>query len=428
MKKKKKGFTLIELLAIIVILAIIAVITVPIILNIIENSKRGAVIDSAYGYKDSINKYYVTELANNPDFSLDGEYTVGDDGSIQNGDSKNYPIPFTGTKPSGGKVTIEDSVVTGACLVIDDYKVELKDGKFTTNGKGDCNGSLVGGPGGELGDEPQKECDQATAVKFDKDASWDDIVKAVKNGQTCGMKVGDTKTVTLTGNEFNNKTFTLRIANMSTDECNNKGDDFSETACGFVLEFVDIITTHQMNGTSTNKGGWKDSEMRKYLNCSKDGKSAVGNGDLECSSMSGTATIYDSLPEPLKNAIIDTRVVSGHGNNSGDNCTTTDKIYLLATAEIWENGSNNQINYDTARDKTRQLDYYAKEPKTTTDSGHRGKAIKKKDDSATSWWLRSADSISSTVFFYAYIDGDWNNSCGSSLTSGVAPAFRIGSQ
>ena len=42
--KNKKGFTLIELLAIIVILAIIAVITTPIILNIIENAKKGAFI------------------------------------------------------------------------------------------------------------------------------------------------------------------------------------------------------------------------------------------------------------------------------------------------------------------------------------------------------------------------------------------------
>ena len=65
MNKKEKGFTLIELLAIIVILAIIAVITVPIILNIIEESKKGAAKDSAYGYKDSVNKYYTQELLNN---------------------------------------------------------------------------------------------------------------------------------------------------------------------------------------------------------------------------------------------------------------------------------------------------------------------------------------------------------------------------
>ena len=61
MKKKKNAFTLIELLAIIVILAIIAVITAPIILNIIENSRKGASIDSAYGYKDSVQQYYLSK-------------------------------------------------------------------------------------------------------------------------------------------------------------------------------------------------------------------------------------------------------------------------------------------------------------------------------------------------------------------------------
>jgi prepilin-type N-terminal cleavage/methylation domain-containing protein len=62
--KSKKGFTLIELLAIIVILAIIAVITVPIILNVIENSKKGAIKDSALGFMEAIQKYYVSDLMN----------------------------------------------------------------------------------------------------------------------------------------------------------------------------------------------------------------------------------------------------------------------------------------------------------------------------------------------------------------------------
>ena len=61
--KNKKGFTLIELLAIIVILAIIAVITVPIILNVIENAKKGSVIDSAYGYKSAIQNYSIYDEA-----------------------------------------------------------------------------------------------------------------------------------------------------------------------------------------------------------------------------------------------------------------------------------------------------------------------------------------------------------------------------
>ena len=39
--KNRKGFTLIELLAVIVILAVIALIATPIILNMIENAKKG---------------------------------------------------------------------------------------------------------------------------------------------------------------------------------------------------------------------------------------------------------------------------------------------------------------------------------------------------------------------------------------------------
>ena len=75
--KNKKGFTLIELLAIIVILAIIAVITVPIILNIIENSKKGAATDSAYGFKDAVNKAYVTKLSGDSDYEIpNNTYTV----------------------------------------------------------------------------------------------------------------------------------------------------------------------------------------------------------------------------------------------------------------------------------------------------------------------------------------------------------------
>lgn len=45
---KKKGFTLIELLAVIVILAVIALIATPIIMNIINDAKKGAAKDAGY--------------------------------------------------------------------------------------------------------------------------------------------------------------------------------------------------------------------------------------------------------------------------------------------------------------------------------------------------------------------------------------------
>jgi len=56
--KRRNGFTLIELLAVIVILAIIAVIATPIIVGIIEDARKSAAADSAYGALDAVEKYY----------------------------------------------------------------------------------------------------------------------------------------------------------------------------------------------------------------------------------------------------------------------------------------------------------------------------------------------------------------------------------
>ena len=52
---KRKGFTLVELLGVIVVLAIIALITTPIILGIIESTRKGAFVDSVYGLIETTN-------------------------------------------------------------------------------------------------------------------------------------------------------------------------------------------------------------------------------------------------------------------------------------------------------------------------------------------------------------------------------------
>ena len=130
--KKKNGFTLIELLAIIVILAIIAVITVPIILDIIDNSKKGAASDSAYGYKDSINKYFLTKL------SEDSSYNIPNN-SYKTSDLKTLGVSLSGKEPeSNSWVTIEKNKVINACLQFDEYKVEIKNGEVDSTTKGDC--------------------------------------------------------------------------------------------------------------------------------------------------------------------------------------------------------------------------------------------------------------------------------------------------
>ena len=224
--------------------------------------------------------------------------------------------------------------------------------------------------------------------------SWVTIIANVKAGYGSEYKVGSTKEINL-GTTYG--THTLRVANTSTpSECSTEG--FSQTACGFVLEFADIITEHNMNDTVTNEGGWPASSMYTFVN----------------------NDIYNAIPDEIKNAIIDTTAVSGHGSTSGEeNFTSTDKLYLLAPKEIYTNFS---YSWDSAKDSTRTLDYYTNIGVTI--SNYSG-AIKKNGTSASYWWLRSAYSGNYGSFLNVDSTGGCFNS-GASNPSDVSPAFRLG--
>ena len=249
---------------------------------------------------------------------------------------------------------------------------------------------------GVLGIEEYKAPDFATD-------SWSTIIANVKAGNGSEYAVGSTKEVDL-GTTYG--THTLRVANTSIpSECSTTG--FSQSACGFVLEFADIVTTHNMNPAGTyngtqyengwNKDGWPATSMRTFVN----------------------NDIYNAIPVEIKNAIIDTTVVSGHGKSDTENFTSTDKLYLLAPKEIYINWSD---RYDTSKYLTRTLDYYTSIGVTT--SNYSG-AIKKNGTSASAWWLRVANSIGNDTFYDVYSDGDWFRN-GANYTYGVSPAFRLG--
>ena len=225
------------------------------------------------------------------------------------------------------------------------------------------------------------------AAKSFTDDSWDTIASAVKSG-TYPYQVGNTKTVDM----GSSGTHTVRVANTSA--CTN--GETSKTACGFVVEFADIISEQVMNSTETNVGGWPASAMRTYVN----------------------TTVYNALPSDLQNVITETSVVSGHGSTSGEaNFTSSDKLYLLSTKEVGNGGTGN----DTAEAETRQLDYYKSNGVTT--SNYSG-AIKQYSGINTGWWLRSAYSAITLTFFGVSRGGGWNASYASG-SYGVAPAFRI---
>ena len=136
--------------------------------------------------------------------------------------------------------------------------------------------------------------------------------------------------------------------------------------------------------------------------------------------------IYNALPSELKSGIINTTVVSGHGLGDSVNFTSTDKIYLLSTHEVWKDtdgDTNSGIDYnDTIYNKTRQLDYYSS--KNVTTSRYSG-AIKQRNGSNDWWWLRSPGFGNFNYFYLVGNTGYWGSSPANN-TNGVSPAFRIG--
>ncbi len=137
-----------------------------------------------------------------------------------------------------------------------------------------------------------------------------------------------------------------------------------------------------------------------------------------------TTGIYYFLPEIIKNSIIDTTVVSGN-DISGTTITTTDKLYLLSTHEVWEDvdgNANDGPDYvDTAYNNTRQLDYY--EDLYLMTLSYSG-AIKQKNGFDFWWFLRSVSSDSTIGFYGVYAYGGWSDNIAGDC--GVSPAFRIG--
>jgi len=112
---RKNGFTLIELLAVIVILAIIALIATPAVLNIIEDSRKGAAEASARNIVSSAKTYYMSETMNGRTPS-----------SI---DLSTDTLKYDGDQASKGTITFTDGKASGK-MYVGGYCVEVAvDGK-----------------------------------------------------------------------------------------------------------------------------------------------------------------------------------------------------------------------------------------------------------------------------------------------------------
>ena len=360
---KHKGFTLVELLAVIAILALLVIIALPNVLKMFNQAKKDTFLTESKNIYKEISKKYISE-------TMKGN-------KINN-------ISNTNNKLDLESNNLKYNVKLNNDVSIKEF--EVSNGTYCLSGKFNNLSELT------TDKITEGKCEGTSPKNFSTD-DWKIIIDAIKEGNDGVYNVGDTKEIDL-GSYGKH---TLRIANKSTpSECSNT--NFSQSACGFVLEFADVITIHKMNDTATNVGGWPASSMYTLVN----------------------NDIYNAIPSEIKNAIIDTTVVSGHGKSDTENFTSTDKLYLLTLKEIYTDWG--AISYDTAKDLKRTLDYYTNIGVTT--SSYSG-AIKKNGTSPARWWFRAAGSSANRNFCGVSSNGRYNTDY-ATYTYGVSPAFRLG--
>ena len=313
-----------------------------------------------------------------------GDVLVKKNGNIV--DSKTYKI----------KVKYDETLITEALL--DEMNVDGLDLVLSFNIKYKQKGIKLG--------------------NFSND-TWAEIAKAgpaaakqetVVDGVCGDYSLGDTKTV-----KIDNVDYTVRIANCSTPpECKKAG--FSQTACGFVLEFTDIVENRIMCPYTSwggvlgdgNNGGWEYSDIRAYLN----------NGVYERNSVDYASNGFISkLPSSLQENLKETIVVSGKGYTQNGVSTVSDKIYLLASKELYGDTLNGEV--DGA--KTRQLDYYNS---IGGSKNNYSVFIKKYNGTDSAWWHRSC--INAPMYYNtSNFVGGWPPQF-SDQENGISPAFRVG--
>ena len=242
-----------------------------------------------------------------------------------------------------------------------------------------------------------------TDLSFAK-SSWAQIAALSESGAAkTYFSVGDEKTIELTTGEE----ITLVILGFNHDDLTGGGK------AGITIGMKNLLaTTYRMNATSTNAGGWNNSQMRT----------------------STMATLLSQLPADLRNVIKQVNKKATAGSQSTTITTSVDKLFLFALAELasktgLENSTGTSIknNAATYEQEGTQYEYF----KNTVGDADIYKAcpalVKKLSNgggSAYIWWLRSPFLGFSTSFWCVIPSGDVING-GASGSHGVSFGFCV---
>lgn len=221
--------------------------------------------------------------------------------------------------------------------------------------------------------------------------SWATIAAASADGTaSTKYKVGDEKTITLTGGEE----VTLQIWGFNHD---NLADGSGKA--GITLGMKNLLSaTYKMNSSDTNSGGWQASSMRTTT----------------------MPAILATLPEDLQAVIKEVSKLSSEGGRNADALdTTTDKLFLFSVKEI--TGEN---TYSLDGEGT-QYALWNTLFNNSAFSRYRIKYMSNGGGSANYWWTRSAYSGYSYSFCCFDTGGSLSNVSTASYSYGVCLGFCI---
>ena len=145
----QKGFTLIELLAVIVILAVIALIATPIVMNSIEEARKSAAKNAAYGVIKAIEHDMALRVLDDQAWQVYGGLgtDANDDRCDYNFDTSSCTnndfassVDVQGTRPSRVDLVFDDAnQINGGIMCINNYPLEISANGEVTNGGNGCD-------------------------------------------------------------------------------------------------------------------------------------------------------------------------------------------------------------------------------------------------------------------------------------------------
>lgn len=218
------------------------------------------------------------------------------------------------------------------------------------------------------------------------EATWEQIAQVSElNIAQNYFSVGDEKNIELSTGEQ----ITLIILGFNHDELTNGGK------AGITIGMKELLATkYQMNPSKTNVNGWQGCVMRT----------------------STMATLLSQLPADLQSVIKVVNKKANAGDKDTSIVTSSDKLWLLALAELGSKTSLENSSYFKIKDNAttyvaegEQYEYF-KNAIGDTDIYTECPALVKKlsngSGSANIWWLRSPDVSVNDSFWYV---SSWGN-------------------